>query len=218
MLLPFDKKNKNISYELMKDEDIVTAAREDDSLASGYLISKYQKLVSFKSRSYYLNGGDEEDLKQEGLMGLDKAIKSYDSNKLTSFKVFAEICIKRQMITAIKASTRQKHIPLNSYVSLNQPIYYNESKDTLLDVLEDYLVNDPEQIIINKEDMELINKKIKELLSELEVKVFTLYLDDYSYKEISEELNISIKSIDNTLQRIKKKLKKIEKMNIEIIY
>ncbi|HFU9552734.1 TPA: RNA polymerase sporulation sigma factor SigH, partial [Streptococcus agalactiae] len=139
---------------------------------------------------------------QEGMIGLFKAIRDYKEDKLSSFKAFAELCITRQIITAIKTATRQKHIPLNSYVSLDKPIYDEESDRTLLDVISEAKVTDPEEMIISQEEYTDIESKISELLSDLERKVLSLYLDGRSYQEISEQLNRHVKSIDNALQRV----------------
>ncbi|MBJ3793578.1 RNA polymerase sporulation sigma factor SigH, partial [Bacillus sp. OA1] len=161
-----------------------------------------------KSRSYFLVGADREDIVQEGMIGLFKAIRDYKEDKLSSFKAFAELCITRQIITAIKTATRQKHIPLNSYVSLDKPIYDEESDRTLLDVISEAKVTDPEEMIISQEEYTDIESKISELLSDLERKVLSLYLDGRSYQEISEQLNRHVKSIDNALQRVKRKLER----------
>ncbi|MGQ0418627.1 RNA polymerase sporulation sigma factor SigH, partial [Bacillus sp. HC-Mk] len=159
-----------------------------------------------------LVGADREDIVQEGMIGLFKAIRDYKEDKLSSFKAFAELCITRQIITAIKTATRQKHIPLNSYVSLDKPIYDEESDRTLLDVISEAKVTDPEEMIISQEEYTDIESKISELLSDLERKVLSLYLDGRSYQEISEQLNRHVKSIDNALQRVKRKLERYMEM------
>ncbi len=169
-------------------------------------------MFSAKSRSYFLVGADREDIVQEGMIGLFKAIRDYKEDKLSSFKAFAELCITRQIITAIKTATRQKHIPLNSYVSLDKPIYDEESDRTLLDVISEAKVTDPEEMIISQEEYTDIESKISELLSDLERKVLSLYLDGRSYQEISEQLNRHVKSIDNALQRVKRKLERYMEM------
>ena len=161
-----------------------------------------------KGRSYFLIGADREDIVQEGMIGLYKAIRDFKGDKLASFKAFAELCITRQIITAIKTATSQKHIPLNSYVSLDKPIYDEESDRTLMDVISGSKVLDPEELIINQEDYDYMEIKMAELLSDLERKVLALYLDGQSYQEISEELNRHVKSIDNALQRVKRKLER----------
>ena len=192
----------------MDDEAIIEAVHQGHSEALDYLIKKYRNFVRAKARSYFLIGADKEDIVQEGMIGLYKAIRDYREDKLTSFKAFAELCITRQIITAIKTATRQKHIPLNSYVSLDKPIYDDESDRTLLDVISGAKVMDPEALIINREEFDNMEDKMAELLSDLERKVLALYLDGQSYQEISEELNRHVKSIDNALQRVKRKLER----------
>ncbi|WP_307257694.1 RNA polymerase sporulation sigma factor SigH [Oikeobacillus pervagus] len=195
-------------FEHLNDEPIVELVHQGDTDALDYLIHKYKNFVRAKARSYFLIGADKEDIVQEGMIGLYKAIRDYKEDKLTTFKAFAELCITRQIITAIKTATRQKHIPLNSYVSLDKPIYDEESDRTLLDVITGAKVTDPEELIINREQYDNIEGKMNELLSDLERKVLALYLDGQTYQEISEELNRHVKSIDNALQRVKRKLER----------
>ncbi|MGZ0084155.1 RNA polymerase sporulation sigma factor SigH [Geobacillus sp. C56-T2] len=195
-------------YRHLDDEQLVALVHEGDGEALDFLIHKYQNFVRAKARSYFLVGADREDIVQEGMIGLYKAVRDFKGDKLSSFKAFAELCITRQMITAIKTATRQKHIPLNSYVSLDKPIYDDESDRTLMDVLSGTQATDPEQLIVNREEVGDIELKMAELLSDLERKVLALYLDGRSYQEISEELNRHVKSIDNALQRVKRKLEK----------
>ncbi|WP_404430223.1 RNA polymerase sporulation sigma factor SigH [Sutcliffiella horikoshii] len=203
-----DPRNANRILELMEDEQMVELVHLGDSEALDYLINKYKNFVRAKARSYFLIGADREDIVQEGMIGLYKAIRDFKEDKLTSFKAFAELCITRQIITAIKTATRQKHIPLNSYVSLDKPIYDEESDRTLMDVISGTKVMDPEELIINQEEFDDIEVKMGELLSDLERKVLALYLDGRSYQEISEDLNRHVKSIDNALQRVKRKLER----------
>ncbi|KYD10991.1 hypothetical protein B4102_0051 [Heyndrickxia sporothermodurans] len=198
----------NENYVMMEDEQLIELVHKGDSDALDYLIQKYRNFVRAKARSYFLIGADKEDIVQEGMIGLYKAIRDYKEDKLTSFKAFAELCITRQIITAIKTATRQKHIPLNSYVSLDKPIYDEESDRTLMDVISGAKIMNPEELIINREKYGNIEEKISELLSDLERKVLALYLDGQSYQEISEELNRHVKSIDNALQRVKRKLER----------
>ncbi|MCJ8224724.1 RNA polymerase sporulation sigma factor SigH [Bacillus paralicheniformis] len=192
----------------LEDEQVIEMVHVGNSDALDYLITKYRNFVRAKARSYFLIGADREDIVQEGMIGLYKSIRDFREDKLTSFKAFAELCITRQIITAIKTATRQKHIPLNSYVSLDKPIYDEESDRTLLDVISGAKVMNPEELIINQEEFDDIELKMGELLSDLERKVLALYLDGRSYQEISEELNRHVKSIDNALQRVKRKLEK----------
>lgn len=196
------------SYQVMLDEDVVEFAREGDDGALEYLINKYKNFVRAKARSYFLIGADKEDIIQEGMIGLYKAIRDFRLDKLSSFRAFAELCITRQIITAIKTATRQKHIPLNSYISLNKPIYEEESDRTLLDIISGSKVADPEELIINREEFDNIEDKMGEILSSLEWKVLMSYLEGKSYQEIAEDLKRHVKSIDNALQRVKRKLER----------
>lgn len=194
------------------DEEVVMEAKSGNNKAQEYLISKYENFVKAKAKSYFLIGADKEDIYQEGMIGLYKAIRDFNPEKSTSFKAFAEICVTRQIITAIKTATRQKHIPLNTYVSLNKPIYEEESERTLLDVLSGLKISDPEELMISKEQMQFIEATISEVLSGLERKVLTSYLDGKSYQEIACDLERHSKSIDNALQRVKRKLEKCLKV------
>lgn len=195
-------------YALVSDEDNVAAVRAGNSEALEHLINKYKNFVRAKARSYFLIGADREDIVQEGMIGLYKSIRDFRGDKLASFKAFAELCITRQIITAIKTATRQKHIPLNSYVSLDKPIYDEESDRTLLDVICGPKVTDPEELIINQEEFSGLEDKMGEILSDLERRVLMLYLDGRSYQEIAVDLDRHVKSIDNALQRVKRKLEK----------
>ncbi len=190
------------------DEGMVEVAKDGDIDALEYLIRKYKNFVRAKARSYFLIGADREDIIQEGMIGLYKAIRDYKPDKLASFRVFAELCITRQIITAIKTATRQKHIPLNSYISLNKPIYDEESDRTLLDVISGHKITDPEELVISREELIHIEETIGEILSSLEWNVLTLYLQGRSYQEIAYDLDRHVKSIDNALQRVKRKLEK----------
>ncbi|HET7579164.1 MAG TPA: RNA polymerase sporulation sigma factor SigH [Bacillales bacterium] len=192
----------------LEDERLVVSVHEGNNQALEYLIDKYKNFVKAKARSYFLVGADREDIIQEGMIGLFKAIRDFQDDKLSSFKAFAELCITRQMITAIKTATRQKHIPLNSYVSLDKPIYEEESDRTLLDVICGSRVSDPEETVIHQEEFDSIEGKMSEILSDLEQKVLMLYLDGRSYQEISADLNRHVKSIDNALQRVKRKFER----------
>ena len=196
------------TYSGMVDEDVILEARAGDQQALEYLINKYKSFVRAKARTYFLIGADREDIIQEGMIGLFKAIRDYKGDKLSSFRAFAELCITRQIITAIKTATRQKHIPLNSYVSLNKPIFDEESDRTLMDIISEESISDPEELIINREEFRGIENKMGEILSSLEWEVLTSYLDGKSYQEIAEDLDRHVKSIDNALQRVKRKLEK----------
>ncbi len=196
-------------YDTMQDEEIVAIAqREGDGEALEYLLNKYKNFVRAKARSYFLIGADHEDIVQEGMIGLYKAIRDYRVDRSASFHAFAELCVTRQIITAIKTATRQKHIPLNSYVSLNRPIYEEDPDRTLLDVITEEVPSNPESMLIDREDLSLIEGRIGEMLSDLEKEVLIRYIEGKSYQEISAEMNRHVKSIDNALQRIKRKLQK----------
>jgi RNA polymerase sporulation-specific sigma factor len=195
-------------FEEKLDEEIVIEAKKGNVRAQEYLINKYQNFVKAKAKSYFLIGADKEDIYQEGMIGLYKAIRDFKADKLSSFKAFAELCVTRQIITAIKTATRQKHIPLNTYISINKPIYDEESDRTLLDILSAAKVTDPEELVISQEELEHIQNEIGDVLSELEMEVLASYLDGKSYQEIACDLNRHAKSIDNALQRVKRKLEK----------
>ena len=195
-------------FESMPDEQVVALAQEADGAALEYLLNKYKNFVRTKARSYFLIGADHEDIVQEGMIGLYKAIRDYRAEKLSSFRAFAELCITRQIITAIKTATRQKHIPLNNYISLNKPIYEEDSDRTLLDIITEEGVSNPEEMLIDREDLSLIEGRIGQMLSDLEKDVLVRYMEGKSYVEIAGEMNRHVKSIDNALQRIKRKLMK----------
>ncbi len=196
------------SLDEATDEALVDFVRVGDDEALEYLIQKYKTFVRGKARSYFLIGADKEDIVQEGMIGLYKAIRDFRDDKLASFKAFAELCVTRQIITAIKTATRQKHVPLNSYISLDKPIYDEDSDRTLMDVIGGAKVADPEELFINREEFSDIELKMNELLSELERNVLMLYLEGRSYQEIACDLSRHVKSIDNALQRVKRKLEK----------
>ncbi len=203
----------NGRFAALPDEEVVTLAQEADGTALEYLLNKYKNFVRSKARSYFLIGADHEDIVQEGMIGLYKAIRDFKPDKLSSFRAFAELCVTRQIITAIKTATRQKHIPLNSYVSLNKPLYDEESDRTLLDVIIEGRATNPEELLIGQEDLMNIRDKIDEVLSGLEQEVLAAYLDGESYQEIAENLGRHVKSIDNALQRVKRKLEKFLEEN-----
>lgn len=204
-----ERENIGSEFDRLTDEEIVVAVKDsEDQTAQNYLINKYRNFVRAKARSYFLIGADREDIIQEGMIGLYKAIRDFRNDKLSSFRAFAELCVTRQIITAIKTATRQKHIPLNSYISLNKPIYDEDSDRTLLDVLSGARVSDPEELVISREEFGDIEGKMEEILSDLEWKVLMSYLDGKSYQEIAAELRRHVKSIDNALQRVKRKLEK----------
>jgi RNA polymerase sporulation-specific sigma factor len=195
-------------FQLLTDEKVVDLAQLGNISAQEYLINKYKNFVRAKARSYFLIGADKEDIIQEGMIGLYKSIRDFRGDKLSTFRAFAELCITRQIITAIKTATRQKHIPLNSYISLNKPIYDEDSDRTLLDIISGTRVTDPEELIISQEEFDDIEGKMGEILSSLEWKVLMYYLEGKSYQEIAVDLQRHVKSIDNALQRVKRKLER----------
>ncbi|MBO5453369.1 MAG: RNA polymerase sporulation sigma factor SigH [Clostridia bacterium] len=200
-------------YKQMTDNDLVLLAQDGDNGAMEELIGKYKNFVKSKSRTYFLIGADRDDIIQEGMLGLFKAIRDYKADKQASFRSFAELCVTRQMITAVKTATRQKHTPLNNYISLNKPVYEDETERTLIDHLSMRHNSDPEVILIDNENYTVTNEKIKSMLSRFEYEVLEKYINGQSYNEIAVIMDKSPKSIDNALQRIKKKvLKCLEEM------
>ena len=208
-----DEPAQESPFDALNDEEIVVLCHDGDVTAEEYLLNKYKNFVRSKARSYFLIGADHEDIVQEGMIGLYKAIRDFRPDKLSSFHAFAELCITRQIITAIKTATRQKHIPLNSYVSLNKPLYDEESDRTLLDVIVEGRTTNPEELLISQEDVSSIHSRIGEVLSGLEQEVLAEYLDGKSYQEIAANLGRHVKSIDNALQRVKRKLEKFLEEN-----
>ena len=200
--------SKGINYEKMSDEELIKLAKNEDKLALESLIERYKETVNMKVSKYYINGAEKEDLIQEGLIGLFKAVKSYSDEKDNSFKSFANMCIERQLITAIKGSNRQKHLPLNSYVSLNNSNYENdegEIENPLIDILDLNTIEDPLDTITKNEYIENVEKTINKSLSSFEKQVLNKYIEGQSYVQIAESLNSPVKSIDNAIQRIRKK-------------
>lgn len=193
------------NFDHLTDEEIVALAQAGDDKALVHLLEGFKSAVRVKARSYFLIGADHEDIVQEGMIGLYKAIRDYRPERLASFRAFADLCIKRQIITAIKTATRQKHIPLNSYVSLNKSLYEEDGERTLLDMIEGQVTN-PEELYINQEEMSSIQAMIDKLLSGFERQVLSAFLDGKSYQEIANMLGRHVKAIDNALQRIKTKM------------
>jgi RNA polymerase sporulation-specific sigma factor len=189
------------------DECLVAAARVGDDRALATLLDKYRGFARSKARSYFLVGADREDIVQEGMIGLYKAIRDYNPDMQTSFRAFAELCITRQIITAIKTATRQKHGPLNNYVSFSRPVLSDDEGERCLgDMLPVVQVSDPADLVISAERIRALQEHFDTVLSDLEAEVLRLYVDGKSYQEIAEVLKRHVKSIDNALQRIKRKL------------
>ena len=190
----------------MEENALLELAKNGDSLAIDFIFDKYKNFVKAKSRTYFLIGADREDIIQEGMIGLYKAIRDYSPNGGSSFKSFADLCITRQIITAIKNATRQKHQPLNSYVSLNKPVFDEENENSLMETFLEKQHLNPEEIMINRERFVFLEEKLSSSLSKYETEVLKGYLAGKSYLDIATKLNKPEKSIDNALQRIKKKI------------
>ena len=204
--MTFAQVKHDVPFSQMPDEQVVLLAQGSNTDAVEYILSKYIGLVKARARAYFLIGADREDIIQEGMIGLYKAIRDFKADRLSSFSAFAELCATRQIVTAIKTATRQKHVPLNTYISLNRPVYDEESERTLFDVLCESSLTDPEKIVIDKEAYLSMRGKIGKSLSDFEWKVLSSYLQGKSYHEIAQDLERTVKSIDNALQRIKRKL------------
>ena len=201
--------NEN-QYTQMTDEKLIENIKQEDQIALNCLIERYNDLVNMKANKFFMIGAEKEDMIQEGMIGLYKAVKSFDTEKQNSFKTFANMCIERQLITAVKNSNRQKHIPLNSSVSLNAAAYEDNEDMDKIDVLDIKTQNDPSDIIADREYFESMETKIKENLSEFELQVLYEYEKGKSYAAIAEKLKTKIKSVDTAIQRIRKKANKIK--------
>ena len=204
-----EKVDKIDVNEVHNSEDLIKIIKSGNKYALEYLIDRYKGLVNMKVGKYYIIGAEREDIVQEGLIGLFKAIKNYQPDKQSSFKNFANMCIERQLITAIKTSNRQKHMPLNSYLSLNMNAYDNNEENQnnadLIEILNTNLVEDPLDTITQREYYKIIERTIDKTLSGFEKQVLNCYMQGESYVQIAEKLNTPVKSIDNAIQRIRKK-------------
>ena len=192
------------NYKDMSDEDLINVIKSGDKSALEFLISKYKELVNMKVSKFFMIGAEKEDIVQEGLIGLFKAVKSYNPEKQNSFKTFANLCIERQLITAIKSSNRQKHMPLNSYLSLNVAAYEEDEDSSLLEVFDAHQMEDPLDTITKKEYYQIVENAIDKSLSDFEKQVLNRYMQGESYVQIAEKLDTPVKSIDNAIQRIRK--------------
>jgi len=197
-------------YEEMTDEKLIENIIQNDTNALECLIKRYDEVVNMKANKFFMIGAERDDMIQEGMIGLYKAVKSYDAEKQNSFRTFANLCIERQLITAVKNSNRQKHMPLNSYVSLNASAYEENDDTTVIDVLETKTVDDPSDIIANKEYFDYMENKIDNSLSDFEKKVLKYYKRGDSYANIAAKLESKVKSVDTAIQRIRKKATKIK--------
>lgn len=195
-------------YESKSDEEILRMIKQGNNEPIEYIMAKYKDLVNAKVSKYFIIGAEKEDIIQEGLIGLFKAIKNFDPEKQSSFKSFANLCIERQLITAIKTSNRQKHIPLNSSLSLNNSVYDENDETSFIDILDTNATEDPLDTITKKEYYKFVENKIDKELSDFEKKVLYIYAKGESYTTIAEKLEAPVKSIDNAIQRIRKKATK----------
>ncbi len=195
-------------YENMTDEELLEISNNDKK-ALNCLLERYNNVVNMKANKFFMIGAEREDMVQEGMIGLYKAVKSFDLEKQNSFKTFANLCIERQLITAVKNSNRQKHLPLNSSLSLNATAYEENDETTVMEVLDTNVVDDPSEIIANKEYYNYIETKIDESLSNFERQVLNEYKEGKSYATIAQELHTKVKSVDTAIQRIRKKAIKI---------
>lgn len=201
------------TYETLIDEELLPQIHAGDAIATEYILNKYEQIVHKKANGYFLMGSDRDDVVQEGRIGLFKAIADYDKNKKSSFRSFAELCITRQIITSVKSATRLKHLPLNSYVSIYKPVHEEEETRTLLEMLNDEANIDPLEQIVNKENSKSIKNAIMKALTKLEWDVLSYYMHGYTYEEIAYKLNRHEKSIDNALQRVRRKVGELMKEN-----
>lgn len=197
------------NFASFSDEKLVVLAQQGNDRALDFLLGKYRVFVRNKSLSYYIAGADRDDIVQEGMIGLFKAVRDFSSERGVSFKTFADVCVTRQILTAVKNASRQKHAPLNFYVSLNKPVSEDEDGSTVADLLGGAENSNPEEIIIKKENADSLGSEMNRILSQFELLVLSLYLQGYSYSSIGKAIGKDPKSIDNALQRIKRKFEKL---------
>lgn len=200
------------NFETMPEEELICRAQSQDHAAIDALMRRYKGIVRKRARSLFMIGGDQDDLMQEGMIGLFKAIQDYDSSKEAVFSTFSELCISRQLYSAVKSSNRKKNIPLNTYVSIYSPAYSEqdgaEDGSFMVDHSLEAAELSPEEILIDRENVRNLREQIETALSPLEKKVFDLYMDGMTYQEIARQMKKEPKSIDNALQRIKTKVNK----------
>lgn len=192
----------------LSDEQVVELAKSGDENAYSHIITRYRNLVYNRVKAYYIKGADEDDLIQEGMIGLYKAVKDFNP-EMSSFSSFAKLCVSRHVITSVKNSTRNKHMPLNSYISLDAQRHDDTSEEFTHEIADDTDSVNPENILINRENLHGITYRINQILSKLELEVLALYLDGFSYQEIAEKINRDVKAVDNAVQRIRRKIGKI---------
>ena len=196
------------NYSVMNDEQLIELIKSGDKYAIDFLIEKYKDLVNMKVSKYFIIGAEKEDIIQEGMIGLFKAIQSFKSDKQNSFKTFANLCIERQLITAINTSNRKKHMPLNSYLSLSASAYNNEDDDSdssMIEFFDSHTTEDPLETLTKKEYYQTVENAIDKSLSDFEKQVLRRFIKGESYVNIAESLNTPVKSVDNAIQRIRKK-------------
>jgi len=208
--------NTAVKYETLSDEEIVDRIQKGDQPAIDYLMEKYKYLVRSKAKALFLIGGDKDDLIQEGMIGLYKAIRDYQIDHNNSFFNFADLCVSRQIYSAIQASNRKKNIPLNTYISLYTPAYGEnsdtEEREELVDIIHQKYISNPEELVIDKENTSMIEYELVRRLSDLEKQVLDFYMQDFKYTQIAEVLGKEPKTIDNALTRIKAKLNQVLKV------
>ena len=205
-------KHENNPYFNMPDEQVIEEIQSGDNIALNYLMNKYNDLVNMKASKFFMVGAEKDDVIQEGMIGLYKATKSFDTSKQNSFKTFANLCIERQLMTALKTSNRQKNIPLNSSISLNQAAYDENDNTEVIEILDIKTAEDPLDTITKKEYFNIVEEKINESLSDFEKKVLIQFRQGKSYMAIAEKLNTKVKSVDTAIQRIRKKANKIKQI------
>lgn len=198
-----------MDYSIMTDDELVELAKSGDAAALEAVLLRYKPLVHKKSQPYYLAGGDDDDVVQEGLIGLYKAVMEFDKTKFPLFKVFAGVCVERRIISAVKKASRRKHSPLNTYISLNSGAFDDEGGADMESVIESGEINNPEEIMLERERVLALEGIISDALSDFEKRVLLSYLGGRSYKEIAKSLGRDVKAVDNAIQRIKKKLESL---------
>ncbi|MBQ6474915.1 MAG: RNA polymerase sporulation sigma factor SigH [Clostridia bacterium] len=202
---------QNREYRAMTDDELVMRVREKDEQAEAEIYGRYKRLVKYCAHGFFLAGADSDDLMQEGMIGLHKAIRDFKPERDTAFHSFAELCVKRQIISAIKSATRQKHMPLNNYISLNKPVYEDDPERTLIETISTASTTDPEELFFGDERVKEIEEELRKSASKFELNVLKRYLEGSNYIEIAAELGKEPKSVDNALQRVKKKLERFLK-------
>jgi len=198
----------NLAEQKFMDEELVKDFLRGDDAAQDMLINKYKPLVKLCAREYFIAGADKEDIIQEGMIGLYKAIRDYKPERRVPFYCFAQLCITRQIITAIKAASRYKHAPLNAYISLNKPAFGEDTEKSALDAIPDSRISNPEELFIGQEGKKYLETHVGEILSEMECRVLALHLQGYSYLRIAKTIGKDEKSIDNAVQRVRRKIEK----------